>query len=310
MARSSLLFCIVAFAFLFGRENAAFSQEPKTSLRGKLVYFGRAATAGDKSFWIITQLRNGPEEKFVRIEDGAYSGRVSPQGDRVAFCSVTDGRGEVWMLSVDGRERSLLVETPTDSWIGGWSPDGKNLVYVHGDPENRSNFLIDVATKHVTPIRLPVSDAVWDWSHDGTEWLTVSSSSRETGRQIQRVRTDGSGLTCLTTPATDNISPRFSPDGKKVLFSSTRTKRSQLYVMDRGGKDVRQLTKYEDRSSSNGCWSPDGKEICCRSYKTGPVTDSGYAVFDPEVVLMNADGSDPKVFLPANGTIGWSIDWR
>lgn len=308
MAQSHFLICLTALTLIHGSENLVCAQEPKPSLKGKLVYFGRADDGNSESLWIRAQSRNGADEKIAAIESNAQSGRVSPNGSRLAFWSVSNGDSGVWLLSADGRERTLLIKTPDESWVGGWSPDGKRLIYGHGDSEGRLNFSIDVATKEVQPIRLPTSDAIWDWSPDGTEFLTISS--QDTGRQIQRVRVDGSGLTGLTKPGTDNISPRFSPDGKRILFSSSRTKRSQLYVMDRDGNSVRQITKFEDRSSSNGCWTPDGKEICCRAYKTGPVTESGYAVFDPEVILMNADGSDPKVFLPANGSIGWSLDWR
>lgn len=297
---------LVTFCLCFEAERGA-TQEIAT-LKGRLVYFGRAEGLSDGQLSILTQNRNGATETVAKIETEAHSGRVSPKGDRLAFWGESDGRHGIWLLSANGAERNWIVESPEDSWIGGWSPDGERLVFGHGDSAHRTNLLVDVKTKAVQTIRLPASEAIWDWSPDGTEWLTISS--RETGRQIQRVRTDGSGLTCLTTPGTDNISPRYSPNGKQILFCSTRTKRAQLYVMDRDGSHVRQLTKFEDRSCSNGCWTPDGKEICCRAYKTGPMTENGYSVFDPEVLLMNADGSEPKVFLPGNESVGWTLDWR
>ncbi len=308
MITRALLLLSLALLVEWGSNQQKALAELPASFKGKLVYFGRAEESSDGALSILVQARSGATEKVASIESEAHSGRVSPTGDQIAFWGESGGRHGIWLISANGAKRSWLVEAQEDTWIGGWSPNGERLVFGHGDSSHQTNLLIDVKTKTVQSIRLPASEAIWDWSPDGTDWLTISS--QETGRQIQRVRTDGSGLTCLTTPGTDNISPRFSPDGKQILFSSSRTKRAQLYAMDWDGGHVRQLTKFDDRSCSNGCWTPDGKEICCRAYKTGPVTESGYSVSDPEVLLMNADGTEPKVFLPGNESVGWTLDWR
>ncbi len=295
-------------ALMLGTGAATWSQESEPTLKGKIVLFGKAESADARTFWIRTMARDGSVETVAQVEPEALSGRVSPDGSRVAFGSTRDARTGVWLLSADGRDRSLLIQTSGEVWIGGWSPDAKRIIYGEGEKGNRSNFIVDVETKAVQPLRLPPTETVWDWSPDGKGVLTISD--RDTGRQIQYARLDAPDLTCLTDTATDNIRPRFSPDGAKILFSSPRTRRAQLYVMDRDGRNVVQITKFDDRSTGCGCWSPDGKEICCRSYKTGPVTEHGYEVFDQHLIVMNADGSDAKVFLPADGSDGWTLDWR
>ena len=224
MFRAHCLAWLIALVHLVTPNTPASAQGSNRSLRGKLVYFGQADSENAQTFWIKAQSRNGADEKIAAIEAGASSGRVSPMGDRMAFCSQHEGKCGIWLMSSDGRERSLLVEAAEDSWIGGWSPDGTQLVYGSGGDDQRVHFQIELRTKAVTPIRLPATEVIWDWSPDGREWLTISMQPG--GRQIQRVRVDGSGLTRLTDPATDNISPRYAPDGARLVTTLDPSKRT------------------------------------------------------------------------------------
>ncbi len=54
--------------------------------------------------------------------------------------------------------------------------------------------------------------------------------------------------------------PRFSPDGRRVLFESDRSGESQLWVIDLAGGEARQLTTIATEAKT-GIWSPDGKWI-------------------------------------------------
>lgn len=78
--------------------------------------------------------------------------------------------------------------------------------------------------------------------------------------------TDQSKPRPLTNPVAGKKDrhPRWSPDGKKVLFESTRTGESQLWVIDLEGGEARQLTAISTEAS-NGMWSPDGKQIAFAS---------------------------------------------
>ena len=54
--------------------------------------------------------------------------------------------------------------------------------------------------------------------------------------------------------------PRWSPDGKHILFESNRSGDSQLWVIDLDGGEARQLTTLST-GASDAIWSPDGKKI-------------------------------------------------
>jgi len=73
----------------------------------------------------------------------------------------------------------------------------------------------------------------------------------------------------LTTGEADDIQPRFSPDGRQVVFSSNRGGSWDLWLVQRDGTGLTQLTHdYADEVAP--CWSPDGRKLAyatwsCRS---------------------------------------------
>ncbi|MFO1445491.1 S9 family peptidase [Bacillus sp. Bva_UNVM-123] len=57
-----------------------------------------------------------------------------------------------------------------------------------------------------------------------------------------------------------NMTPRWSPDGEKLAFVSNRSGKNQIYVLNKGGGEARQLTECLN-GASNPVWSPDGTMI-------------------------------------------------
>ena len=57
-----------------------------------------------------------------------------------------------------------------------------------------------------------------------------------------------------------SISPKFSPDGKKIAFLSSRSGKNQIWVMNTLGGEAKKLTD-EKKGIRSIKWSPDGKKI-------------------------------------------------
>lgn len=72
----------------------------------------------------------------------------------------------------------------------------------------------------------------------------------------------------------------WSPDGKKIAFTSHRTGNYEIYTMNADGSNQKRLT-YTRATTYGAAWSPDSKRIAFTS--TQPVTE--------EVFVINSDGS-------------------
>lgn len=101
-------------------------------------------------------------------------------------------------------------------------------------------------------------------SPDGQSILYVRNSmdiySDGMMSQIWMTNIDGSNNRPITEGNARNSSPRWSPDGKKVLFLSNRDKGNQIYVRWMDSGTVRRLSHLQE-SPSNISWSPDGTHI-------------------------------------------------
>lgn len=77
--------------------------------------------------------------------------------------------------------------------------------------------------------------------------------------------------------------PRFSPDGRQLLFESARASFRDLYTLDVETGAVTRLTD-DPQGNFDGAWSPDGRKIAFASSRAGQL----------DVWVMNADGSDAR----------------
>src|SRR6266581_2327165 len=90
------------------------------------------------------------------------------------------------------------------------------------------------------------------------EWLAACSRGQQ--RHVFIIRTDGTNLRDLTEDNYRNDGwPRWSPDGKRIVFTSRRTGNYELWVINRDGSALQQLTKSSGGHYSP--WSPDGSMI-------------------------------------------------
>ncbi|MEM6342893.1 MAG: amidohydrolase family protein [Bacteroidota bacterium] len=64
------------------------------------------------------------------------------------------------------------------------------------------------------------------------------------------------------------VQPRFSPDGKQILFTSDRGGGDNIWVMNADGSDAKQITKESFRLLNNPVWTPDGEYFVARKHYT------------------------------------------
>lgn len=64
------------------------------------------------------------------------------------------------------------------------------------------------------------------------------------------------------------VQPRFSPDGRRIAFTSDRGGGDNIWVMNTDGGDKRQVTKEDFRLVYQPTWSPDGQYIAAKKHFT------------------------------------------
>ncbi len=89
---------------------------------------------------------------------------------------------------------------------------------------------------------------------------SVDLEKNSTNADIWLASTDGKERKQLTGSPRADRHPRWRPDGKQILFESSRSGENQLWVISLDGGEARQVTTISTEAA-NGIWSPDGTHI-------------------------------------------------
>lgn len=202
----------------------------------------------DGAWRIYVMNSDGTEVRPLSVEAvDDTSPAWSYDGQWLAFVSQRDGNREVYVMDAEGQRVRNVSQNPADDWTPAWSPDGRQLAFSSNRFGGWEIFLLD-------------ADCV------------TSDNPCEEGA-LRQLTNDGGG----------NISPVWSPDGQRLLFSSKRDGNWEVYSMAVDGTDVRRLTNNEE-SDLAPVWSPTGEMVAFESSRDGNV----------EVYVMTAVGGNPR----------------
>ncbi len=126
------------------------------------------------------------------------------------------------------------------------------------------------------------------------------ASNREGNFEIYVMDTDGKNPRRLTDNPAIDWDPSWSPDSKRIVFSSEKGESGwdiDIYVIDADGGNPRRLTRNPG-DDWNPSWSPDGEHIAFASERG--------ANFD--IYVMDADGNNPRR-LTKNPSSDWNPSW-
>lgn len=109
--------------------------------------------------------------------------------------------------------------------------------------------------------------------NEGT-WLNVDVSPD--GKQIvfdllgdiYIIPFSGGQATVLRQGKAMEVQPRFSPDGKKISFTSDAGGGDNIWTMNRDGSNALQVTKENFRLLNNAVWTPDSRYVIARKHFT------------------------------------------
>jgi Tol biopolymer transport system component len=173
--------------------------------------------------------------------NGAYNAEatLSWDGKRIIFTSTRDGDIDLYTMNVDGTDvRRITSRIGYDG--GAWfSPDGKRIVWRAAYPKtaaDTADYLGLLQQRLVRPARVEV------WVADA----------------------DGSNARQITSLGGANFAPVFTPDGRKIIFSSNyqnpRSGEFDLFLINPDGTGLEKITTHRDFDSFP-MFSYDGKKL-------------------------------------------------
>ena len=171
----------------------------------------------------------------VREAGGSIAWR--PDGKAIAYARTRDTRAGYFyddLYEVDlesGKSRRLTRDQRATA--PAYAPDGSRIAFVRQDDGSTNLFLLDPGTGLTRPVTrfadgTQVSDPVW---RPSGEWIYFARSARH-GRDLYRVRPDGTDLSVVLATDADERSPAFGPDGRTLHFASDRSGIFNLYRLD------------------------------------------------------------------------------
>lgn len=219
-------------------------------------------------------------------EDGSSlnsDGVLSPDGRRVAFLSTRTGTPDLWVMDLEGdRPPRVLAHGarggkfeslhPLRSSVG-WSPDGRYLVASAQKEARDALYVLDEETGRVIAELAPDLDSVErpDWSPAEARFVFTGLKGGQV--DLWTVEADGSRLERLTHDLAREESPRFSPDGRRIVYSSDAGSRTapaeagepagagtDLWVLDLVTRRTRPL-RTAPGDQWDPCWSADGRTV-------------------------------------------------
>jgi dipeptidyl aminopeptidase/acylaminoacyl peptidase len=197
------------------------------------------------------QLTQGPRHDFAP--------RWSPDGRHVCFLSDREGESpQLYVMAVTGGEARKLTSLDPAAGPAVWSPDGTQLlfaaeVFTDAPPQDKqARERWALRPRHVTRAQ---------YKADGQGY----TFDRHTHLFITRL--DTNVTTQITHGDCDDVGPAWSPDGRQVVFSRTRSgvadfALSDLWIVDADGQHAQQISATVGRANSPS-WSPDGTQIAC-----------------------------------------------
>ncbi len=269
-----------------------------------------------KTYWPTVATKENPEEFARRLTDHRRdesslntSPAVSPQGDRIAYFSDRRQYTDVYLMSaLDGKvlrrvirgERNVQFETiPSFRSALTWSPDGtmigltaksagRDVLYLVAAKDGRVAKRFDL---HMDALYFPA------WSPVSDSLVVVGVKD---GRSDLWLLDIGTGeVTRLSDDTWDEKEPSWTPDGRRITFSSDRPVPVVLYPqrqergfgayglfdLDLASGEVSGLldTHGDDHSPA---WSPDGRKLAFITDRSGTPNIALYDVADSSMTQL------------------------
>lgn len=275
----------------------------------EIAYVAPYAPAGNGGI-LVRSLKTGEVRQFTSPQPrGERWVAWSPDGKQLAFTrNMTPARELFVVPSQGGEARQLTFDHQVTGGIA-WTPDSRELVFDSSRKAGGSLWRIPATGGTPEPVGSMASHPTFpfvslrgnrlvyaDYFVDSNIWqYELVGPSEGTNPSPQRPK-------CLLCSSVEDDSPRFSPDGRRLVFVSWRTGAEELWTANSDGTAPKQLTFLEGRTGSPR-WSPDGRWVAFDSRAGG----------SSDIYVISATGGTPRRVTPEPSLEiepSWSHDGR
>ena len=166
----------------------------------------------------------------------------SPDGTRLAFSSTRDGNPEIYIVNRDGSGLRRVTNHPSIDITPTWSPSGTQIAFTSDRSGTPQIYVVGADGLNLSKKTFESYCDRPTWSPAPFNEIAYASKSGP-GFDIRVLDLSTGQTKSLTFGEGTNESPAFSPNGRHLVFTSTRSGKAQVFTMARDGKNVRQMTK-------------------------------------------------------------------
>ena len=225
----------------------------------RIAYVTTTGKGWHTKFDLVVADQDGynPQVK-VSSDDVIMSPAWSPDGRRLAFASIRDGKSEIYVYELADGTRRRISQQKGINGSPAWSPDGRSLAVTLSFTGSPDIYVIDVSSgerRRVTDSRS--IDTEPTWAPDGRS--LVFTSDRGGKPQLYRVSASGGEAKRITFDGKSNQAACYSPDGKYIAMVHEDENGYRIAVMEPDGGSVRSLTSGP--LDENPSFAPNGQVV-------------------------------------------------
>ena len=247
----------------------------------------------NKDLYMVSTAGGDPIQ-LTSNENNDTKPRWSPDNRYLGFLSKRGKKTQVFLLNRSGGEAVQLTNSTQGISDYDWSPDSKKLALIISDkdpdeteePEKAETSEESKDSKTPKPIVI----TRLQFKRDESGYL------KEIYDHIYTIDIATKAVKQITSGSQDDSWPKWSPDGKQIMFVSNRTgnqdanRNNDILTVSAEGGEPKKLTTNPG-GDENPNWSPDGKWIV---YQTTVKPElMWYEV--PKCALIPASGGNPKI---------------
>jgi Tol biopolymer transport system component len=190
---------------------------------------------------------------------------------------------EIYLQPVgDNSARALTNDGQRISGLA-WAADGRAIVFASLRGALPALWKIGVAGGSPEPLAGVGPDAVLPAVAREGNLLAYTRQFQNCNLWRLPLASRGAAQIFNSSPRED-VSGVYSPDGKRVAFSSDRSGAFEIWLADSDGSHQQQLTTFRGPITGSPRWSPDGKWLAFDSRPAG----------HSAVFVVQADGGSPR----------------